>query len=96
MKTFIQAAQLLPHIAPDHQKRARRLFHGSWQVKIAIQIAIAPIHRIGGPQPVEPRSSNISAAGVGNRRIVKPLLSLSIPVHKFAGGKPILFTCFDQ
>ena len=55
MKAFIEAAQRFPHILAEHEKRARRLLHGTWPIQVAIQISVAPIHEIGGPQPVQPK-----------------------------------------
>jgi hypothetical protein len=49
VKRFVEAVQLAPRVASNHQKSASRLFCFVQDPIIPIQPAKPPIHRITGP-----------------------------------------------
>ena len=48
-RLFVKAAQILPHIAADHEKRPRRLFHRAPEIQIAIQVSIPAVDGVLRP-----------------------------------------------
>ena len=53
MEAFVQAAQYFPYFAAEHEKRTRGLLDGAGLFQVAIQIPVAAIHGVGGPQAVQ-------------------------------------------
>ncbi len=93
MKTLIQATQLLPNIAPDHQKSARRLFHQTRLVEIAVQISIALIDRIRRPQPIQTEDLEQKRSRRGEAADGKPF-SAHAPSYPLASPMPVHTGCW--
>ena len=53
IKGFVHAPEAFPDVAADHEERARRLFHRTGLLQIAIQAPIPPVDGIRRPQPVQ-------------------------------------------
>jgi hypothetical protein len=53
MKVCVKTAQPLPHVAPEHQKRSRRLISFGGPVEIHVQTPIAAIHGIPRQQAID-------------------------------------------
>ncbi len=54
-EAFIQAAELLPHIPPDHKKCSGKLLDGTRLIERPVQIPIASVDRIPWKQTVQPQ-----------------------------------------
>jgi hypothetical protein len=65
MKAFVEAVEAFPDVAPGHEKRAGRLFHGAGLIEVAIQIAVAAVDGIGGPQAIDAEQFKDERGGRG-------------------------------
>ena len=53
MKAFVEAAERLPDIAPEHQKCSGRLFHRTRLIQIAIQVSVDAGSPDSRPQAID-------------------------------------------
>jgi len=96
IKAFIKPAQVFPHVATSHKKRAGRLFHRTGLIEVAVQITVASVHRIGRPQAIDAEEFKDERGRCGQTADGKSRLCTGIRVDEFSGGKAVLAAGVDE
>jgi hypothetical protein len=90
---FVEAPQSFPHVTPSHEKRAGGLFHGTRTIEIAIQIAVAAIHRIERPQAIDAEKLKDESGGRGQSADGERTFGTP---DEFSGREAILLARMDE
>jgi hypothetical protein len=96
MKVFIEAMQLVPDVAPGHEKCTGGLFHGSGLIEVAIQIAVAKVDGISRPDPIDAEKLEDERSGGGQPANRKSGLRPGIQVNQLSSGEAVLAAGIDQ
>src|SRR5689334_20794632 len=85
-KTFVKAAQFLPHFAPKHQKRPRGLLYGRTDGIVHPQTPIVSIHWIVRPEPIQQYRFQNERDGCRKSPDHKSNLGMAIWIEEAATG----------
>ena len=86
VESLVQSADLPQYIAANHKERAGRLVDFAGGVEITIQTAVAPIHRVRGPQTIDEKDLEQKCRGSGKGADIESRLGSSVLVDEPAAG----------
>jgi hypothetical protein len=96
VKPLIQATQLAPDAPAEHQESAGWLFYIGWPIQILIEISIAAVDRIRGPQAVQAEQFENQRGRRGKATDGESGLRATRLIHELSGRKAIYTARFDQ
>jgi hypothetical protein len=96
MEILVKAPQAFPHIATGHEECARRLLDRSLAIQIPIQVPIAAVYRIAGPQAVDSQELECQRSRCGKAADGEPGLRAAVRGGQLARGESMFPACLDQ